>query len=84
MPTTRTPSVSFDPSRTVSSSQVACLTGWMGESHLRLGIVEVGSGSSEMEKVGGQRGLQKDKETYRMVHFVEVVKFQKVKTSKMV
>lgn len=44
----------------------------MGESNLMLGIVEVGGGSSEMEEAGGQRGLDKGKEMYKMVKYIKL------------
>lgn len=71
MPRTRTSSVSSDPSRTFSSSQASHLA-WMGESNLKLGTVETRGGRSEMEDAGGQRGLNKAKEMYKMVKFIKL------------
>lgn len=44
----------------------------MGESNLKLGTVETRGGRSEMEDAGGQRGLNKAKEMYKMVKFIKL------------
>lgn len=70
MPGTTSWSAGSDLNRTFSSSQVSLL-GWEGKANLKLGIVEVGGGGSEIEETGVQRGLGKAKEMYQMVKFIK-------------